>query len=171
MSDKTTLQEAAVSALSQGTASDIAQALGGCDDILGVQLCHWLAQPNAQVNRANKRRAYLILQMQVGRTKREKAGEEVVFNRCINRALDEFEDQKCGGCGGLGHLMRGSIKTCTRCEGSGLKHMSQADRAKAIGVTVDILAKVWGKRLDKLAERIGESWGNLPHQIRRQLGK
>jgi hypothetical protein len=172
MVTKITLQEAAVSALSRGGASDVSQAVGGCDDLLGVQLCHWLAaQPGGNTWAASKSRAALLLLAQVGRSKREKAGEDVIFNRCVSRALDEFYDQRCGGCGGVGHLMTGSIKACPKCDGTGLKHLSQGERARAIGVTPEMLAKVWGRRIDKLAERIGEGWGNLPYQLRRQLGK
>ena len=76
-----------------------------------------------------------------------------ILDRLAARVLLEFVDDQCEHCHGRTWVQRGAARQqCRTCNGTGQRMARDIDRAQALGLAVDVYARHWSKRLERMLD-------------------
>ena len=79
--------------------------------------------------------------------------DPVILDRLAARVLLEFVDDQCEHCHGRTWVQRGAARQqCRTCNGTGQRMARDIDRAQALGLAVDVYARHWSKRLERMLD-------------------
>lgn len=79
--------------------------------------------------------------------------DPAVLDRLAARVLLEFVDDQCVHCHGRTWVQRGAARQqCRTCNGTGQRMARDIDRAQALGLAVDVYARHWSKRLERMLD-------------------
>lgn len=76
-----------------------------------------------------------------------------ILDKLATRVLLEFVDDQCEHCHGRTWVQRGAARQqCRTCNGTGQRMARDIDRAQALGLAVDVYARHWSKRLERMLD-------------------
>lgn len=76
-----------------------------------------------------------------------------ILDRLAARVLLEFVDDQCEHCHGRTWVQRGAARQqCRTCNGTGQRMARDIDRAQALGLAVDVYARHWSKRFERMLD-------------------
>ena len=79
--------------------------------------------------------------------------DPAVLDRLAARVLLEFVDDQCEHCHGRTWVQRGAARQqCRTCNGTGQRMARDIDRAQALGLAVDVYARHWSKRFERMLD-------------------
>jgi hypothetical protein len=97
--------------------------------------------------------SYVPVRSALVRKAKKKAprADPAIVDRLAARVLYEFVDDRCEHCHGRQWVQRGARRQqCRSCNGTGERVPRDADRAAALGLTVEIYLRHWHARLERM---------------------